>query len=116
MRQPKAPSNSTSEEALERLPSLSLSRWRRIALTLPSGRKRGTRKQVRPPGAWASTRKASHIGADMNHLWPVSAVFVACSGLRPGGVGPDVGAALLLGHPHAEGDGGLLPEGKKRGS
>ena len=40
---------------------------------VPSGRKRGTRKQVRPPGAWASTRKASHMGADMNHLCPVSA-------------------------------------------
>ena len=25
-----------------------------------------------PPSAWARTRKASHIGADMNHLWPVS--------------------------------------------
>ena len=29
--------NSTSEEALERLPSLSLRRWKRSALTLPSG-------------------------------------------------------------------------------
>ena len=25
-----------------------------------------------PPSAWARTRKASHIGADMNHLCPVS--------------------------------------------
>ena len=73
IRQAKASSNSTSEEALERLPSLSLSRCRRSALKLPSGRKRGTRKQVSPPGAWASTRKASHMGADMNHLCPVSA-------------------------------------------
>ena len=24
-----------------------------------------------PPGAWASTRKTSHIGAEVNHLWPV---------------------------------------------
>ena len=45
----------------------------RSALRLPSGRKRGSRKQVSPPGACASTRKASHMGADMNHLWPVSA-------------------------------------------
>ena len=37
----------------------------------PSGRKRGIRKQESPPGACASTRKASHMGADMNHLWPV---------------------------------------------
>ena len=63
--------NSTSEEALERLPSLSFRRWKRSALTLPSGRKRGIRKQESPPGACASTRKASDIGADMNHLWPV---------------------------------------------
>ena len=46
-------------------------------LTEPSGRKRGIRKQVSPPGACASTRKASHIGADMNHLWPVMRVAVA---------------------------------------
>ena len=31
------------------------------------------KKQVSPPGACASTRNASHIGADMNHLWPVIA-------------------------------------------
>ena len=39
----------------------------------PWWEKRGMRKQVRPPGACASTRKASHMGADMNHLWPVIA-------------------------------------------
>ena len=67
-----APRNSTSLEAFERLPSLSLSRWMWIRLRSPSGVKRGSRKQERPPSAWARTRKASHIGADMNHLWPVS--------------------------------------------
>ena len=72
-RQANASANSTSEDAFERLPSLSFSRWKRSALTDPSGRKRGIRKQVSPPGACASTRKASHIGADMNHLWPVIA-------------------------------------------
>ena len=25
-----------------------------------------------PPSACANTRNASHIGADMNHLWPVT--------------------------------------------
>ena len=65
--------NSTSLEAFERLPSLSLRRWIRIGLRSPSGVKRGIKKQERPPSAWARTRKASHIGADMNHLWPVSA-------------------------------------------
>jgi hypothetical protein len=72
MRKAKAPANSTSLDALERLPSLSLSRCSRSALTEPSGGKRGTKKQVSPPGACASTRKASHIGAERNHLWPVT--------------------------------------------
>ena len=27
-----------------------------------------------PPGAWASTRNRSHIGAEVNHLWPVQRV------------------------------------------
>ena len=35
------------------------------------GAKRGMRKQLSPSSACASTRKASHIGADMNHLCPV---------------------------------------------
>ena len=67
-----APRNSTSLEAFERLPSLSLSRWMWKRLRSPSGVKRGSRKQERPPSAWARTRKASHIGAEQNHLWPVS--------------------------------------------
>ncbi len=70
--QAEAASNSTSLEAFERLPSLSFSRCRRKRLRSPSGVQRGKRKQERPPSAWARTRKASHIGADMNHLWPVS--------------------------------------------
>ena len=56
-----------------------------------------------PPGACASTRNASHIGADMNHLWPVMQIAVA-AGLGARGVGAHVGAALLLGHAHAERD------------
>ncbi len=64
------PSNSGSQEALERLPSFSFRRWTRKVLRVPSGRIRGTRKQDRPPGACASTRKTSHMGAEVNHLWP----------------------------------------------
>ena len=71
-RQANAPSYSTSDEALDRLPSLSLSRWMRMALRVPSGSTRGSRKQVRPSGAWASTRNRSHMGAEQNHLCPVS--------------------------------------------
>ena len=36
-----------------------------------AGLKRGMKKQVSPPSACASTRNASHIGADMNHLCPL---------------------------------------------
>ena len=70
--QPVAPSSSTSAEALARLPSLSLSRCRWKPLRPPSGSTRGTRKQLSPAGAWARTRKASLIGAEQNHLCPVS--------------------------------------------
>ncbi len=68
-----ARSSSISLEALDRLPSLSLSRWRRNpALRSPSGSHRGTRKHDSPWGAWASMRKTSHMGAEQNHLCPVS--------------------------------------------
>ncbi len=71
-RRAQVPSNSTSAEAFDRLPSLSLSRWIRNTLRVPSSNTRGTRKQVSPPGACASTRKPSDIGAEQNHLCPVS--------------------------------------------
>ena len=66
-----APSNSASDVALERLPSLSFRRIRRMAFFVPSGRKRGIRKQVGPSIVCASTRCASLIGAEKNHLCPV---------------------------------------------
>ena len=75
------------------------------------GVQRGKRKQERPPSAWARTRKASHIGADMNHLWPVSSYSAPgpppFTGAGDRGVGAHVGAALLLGHPHP-GEGAAL--------
>ncbi len=99
-----APRNSTSLEALERLPSLSLSRWMWKALRSPSGVQRGIRKQEMPESVWARTRKASHIGAEQNHLWPTQLVLgarpAAVQRRRRGRVGADVGAALLLGHRH----------------
>src|SRR5437763_5959380 len=69
--QASAESNSTSELAFDRFPSLSLSRWMWNPLRVPSGRHLGRRKHDRPPGACARTRNASHIGAEQNHLWPV---------------------------------------------
>ena len=105
---PRRRRNSTSLEALERLPSLSLSRWMWKGLRSPSGVQRGNRKQEMPPSAWARTRKASHIGAEQNHLWPVELVLgagpAAVQRRARRRVGADVGAALLLGHRHpAEG-------------
>ena len=64
------PSSSSSLEALERLPSLSLSRTTSSRLRLPSGSTRGTTKQVTPASVWASTRNTSFIGAEVNHLCP----------------------------------------------
>ena len=107
-----APSNSTSLDAFERLPSLSLSRRRRKLLRSPSGVQRGNRKHERPRSAWARIRKASHIGIEKNHLWPVIAYSppgpAAVQRPGDGGVGAHVGAALLLGHPHAGERAGLL--------
>jgi hypothetical protein len=50
-----------------------LSRSILTRLTDPSGEKRGMKKHDSPALVWASTRKASDIGADRNHLWPVIA-------------------------------------------
>ena len=66
-----ASSYSTSDDALDLLPSLSFSRWMCIRFLVPSGRTRGSRKQVSPPGAWARIRNRSHMGAEQNHLCPV---------------------------------------------
>ena len=70
--QPSVSSNSGSLLALLRLPSLSISRWIMNVFRVPSGSTRGTKKQDRPPGACARTRKTSFIGALVNHLWPRS--------------------------------------------
>ena len=64
------PVSSSSLDALDRLPSLSLSRTTSIRLRVPSSSTRGTTKHVIPPSACASTRKTSFIGAEVNHLWP----------------------------------------------
>ena len=71
-RKPNVSENSTSEEALERLPILSFRRWKRRPLLEPSSSRRGTRKQPTPSRVWASMTNPSLIGADMNHLWPES--------------------------------------------
>jgi hypothetical protein len=64
--------NSTSDEALERLPSLSFSAGSAARWPQPSLQEARHEEADSPRGACASMRKASDIGADMNHLWPVS--------------------------------------------
>ena len=63
---------STSADALDRLPSLSFNRCRKNVFRVPSGSTRGTRKQDNPADVCASVRNTSDIGAEVNHLWPVS--------------------------------------------
>ena len=89
-----APSSAISAEAFERLPSLSFSR----SIRKP-GCGRSSRKQERPAGACASTRKASLIGAEQNHLWP-SSTQASPSGRARRLVRAHVRAALTLGHRH----------------
>ena len=48
---------------------------------MPSSRIRGRKKQLSPPGAWARIKKASHIGADVNHLCPVTRYQSPTSGV-----------------------------------
>src|SRR5256885_3113216 len=79
--QPIASSYSISADAFDRLPSLSFKRCRRIALRVPSGRTRGSRKHDRPPGAWASVRNMSDMGADVNHLCPNRLYVPSASGV-----------------------------------
>ena len=71
-RYPTAPSYSISADAFDRFPSLSFSRCSAIAFRLPSSSTRGTAKQVRPADDWARVRNTSFIGAEVNHLCPVS--------------------------------------------
>ena len=72
-RRAQAPHSSTSLDAFDQSPSLSFNRISRKALRLPLASRRGIRKQVNPAGACASTRKASDIGAEKNHLCPTKA-------------------------------------------
>ena len=107
------PWNSTSLDAFERLPSLSFSRCSANVFRLPSASTRGTTKQLSPSGAWASTRNTSTCGAEQNHLCPFSRYSPSLpAGVGGGQVGPDVRAALLLGHPHPGEHPGLLRRGQ----
>ncbi len=86
-------------------------------LRSPSGVQRGIRKQEMPESVWARTRKASHIGAEQNHLWPT--ISYSAPGPPPferrrhRRVGAHVGAALLLGHRHPA-EGAALALGRQR--
>lgn len=64
---------SISLEAFDLSPIFSLSRWiLKPAFFRPSGRQRGTTKHDTPSLLWARVKKASLIGAEVNHLWPIN--------------------------------------------
>ena len=71
-RQASAPRSSVSHDALETLPIFFFRRWICIGFLDPSGRQRGSRKQVRPAAVCARVRKPSHIGAETKNLCPTS--------------------------------------------
>ena len=100
-----APSNSTSLEAFERLPSLSLRRWRWMRLRSPSGENARQQEARQPAGRLGEHEERVAHRRRQNHLWPVSSYSAPgpppFSGLARGRVGAHVGAALLLGHRHA---------------
>jgi hypothetical protein len=87
---PRASSSSISLDALDRLPSLSFRRWITMPLRVPSGSRRGTAKQDSPASVFASIRNRSLIGAEQNHLCPVSAYG------SPGPVDPVASARVVL--------------------
>ena len=105
---PIALTNSTSDEALERLPSLSFSRWKRKPLPVPSPRMRGTRKARQPLAGLRQHQERIRHRRRHEPFVAGQAVEAAAGALGPGGVGADIGAALLLGHAHAERQPGLL--------
>ena len=89
---PHAPSSSISLDALERLPSLSLSRSMRMALRVPSGRQRGTAKQDSPAGGLgehqeqvAHRRRAEPLvpGEDVAAVGGAARVVLARTSLPP---------------------------------
>ena len=97
---------------MERLPSLSFRRWNWIALTEPSGAKRGMKKQVRPSlGLRQHQERVAHRRRHEPFV-PGDAVAVAVA-LGARHVGAHVGAALLLGHAHAERHAALGPPRRK---
>ena len=105
---PSAPSSSISLDAFERSPSLSLSRSMRKPLREPSGSTRGRRKHDRPRGR---LREHEERVAHRRRAEPLLPVERRTRRRRPaarGRVRADVGAALPLGHRHADERAALL--------
>src|SRR6185437_408638 len=97
-----AESNSTSLEALERLPILSFKRWIKNLFFSPEGVHRGRKKQESPLSVCAKIRKASHMGAEQNHLWPVMKYSRELPMRTARVVLANVRSPLLLCHAHAQ--------------
>ena len=107
-RQANASANSTSDEAFERLPSLSFRRWKCSPFTDAVGPK--TRHQKAGQSALRLRQHQKSVAHRRRHEPFVAGDGIALArGLGARRVGAHVGAALPLGHAHAERDAGLLP-------
>ena len=92
----RTPSNSTSDEGSERVPSLSLRRWMR-----KPGSALSNRKQESPAARLREREEDVARGIGAEPLVAGELVLAAARGLGAGGVGAHVRPALLLGHGHA---------------
>ena len=103
-----APLNSTSAEALERLPILSFRRWIFRPLAMPFSRRRGWGSGTGRHGP-APASESIDIGADANHLWPERREVAAQT--RPASYWRAYPAALLFSDAKAERQAGLCAIG-----
>ena len=97
---------------MERLPSLSFSRWNWIALTDPSGAKARHEETGQPLLRLRQHQKGVAHRRRHEPFMPGDAIGLAVAH-RARHVGAHVGAALLLGHAHAERHAALGPPWRK---
>ena len=107
-----ASSNSTSADAFERLPSLSLSRSMRIALRVPSSSQRGISRHVSPSSRLREHEMRVALRRGEEPLVAAHRVVVAGARCRRA-VRAHVRAPLPLGHAHADERGALRRDGQR---
>ena len=73
-----------------------------MALRLPSGVKRGSRKQLKTSGRLGEHEEGVAHRRRHEPLVSMQPKVAVAGGLRARGIGAQVGAALVLGHAHAD--------------